>query len=198
MQPQRRDADEAERFVDHALVAEDDQPAIGAHHLADEERQEQRDQQDLAQRRRGRAHHQIGVGKGEDERYDGDDERAEQAAAARRGEERLGQRPAVVVERVVFRKDGRCSCRACAGWCRRSGSGRARAARRGPRPARASDRARRPEPAGPYEGSEALESVDDAPGHGIGCAGRTHALGPAVIDGNGSVPPRVTTAPDTV
>ena len=49
----RRQAERGETGVEQALLAEHDQPAIGAHHLADEERQEQRHQQELAQPGRG-------------------------------------------------------------------------------------------------------------------------------------------------
>ncbi len=61
-QPHGRDADKAKRLVDHALITENDEPAIGAHDLTDEEGQEQRDQQEFAQCSRWRAHHEIGIG----------------------------------------------------------------------------------------------------------------------------------------
>ncbi len=51
--PDRRQAEGGEAGIEQALLAEHDQPAIGAHHLADEERQEQADQQQLAQPGRG-------------------------------------------------------------------------------------------------------------------------------------------------
>jgi hypothetical protein len=70
---------DAEQLVDQALVAEHDQPAVGAHPLADEERQEQPDQQQLAQPGRAGPDHGIGVRKAEHQHDQGDDQRGERA-----------------------------------------------------------------------------------------------------------------------
>ena len=173
-EPHRGDPDKAKRLVHHALVAEDDQPAIGTHHLADEERQEQRDQQEFAQSWRTRAHHQIGVGKGEDQRHRGDDQGCNEAALRDNQEQWLGQRTAEIGDGIVV------------GELERGGVERAQAGIRDldqtkhQQPDKQHRRKQHqigrsaPEPRRPDSGGNAFQRIHDAPFEGIGCAGCPH------------------------